>query len=165
MMKSLYQYTNDFLAVKAELDELDLDSETYADTLEQYEADIADKAENIIKYRNELLGLAELQKEEAKNLVEAAKAKEAKAASLVKYLDETMKAIEAKELQAGVYKLDYRKGSEVVEVDEDKLPKKYFIPQPSKPMSKPELKKLLKEGKEIEGVCLKRNPDSLQIKM
>lgn len=160
---SLFSYTREFLEVKAQLDELQLDDEVYADTLEQYEANIVEKAENIIKFRNELLGLAELQKAEAKKLEDAAKAKEAKAEWLVKYLDDTMKAIEAKELQAGAYTLKYRKGVEVVEVDESLLPDEYKVPQPAKPLSKPELRKLLKEGKEIEGVWLRRNPDSLQI--
>lgn len=165
MTGSLYHYTHEFLAVKAQLDALDLDDAVYADTLEQFEANIAEKAENLIKYRNELLGLAELQKAEAKKFADAAKVKEAKAAAIVQYLDQTLKAIGSKELQAGAYKLNYRKGSEVVEVDEKKLPDMYKIPQPPKPIGKPELKKLLQEGKEIEGVCLKRNPDSLQIKM
>lgn len=165
MVVSLYQYTNDFLAVKAELDALNLSDELYADTLESYEEDIADKMENFVKYHNELLALASLQKEEAKKLTEAAKAKEAKAESLKKYMDQTLKAIGSKEMQAGAYKLMYHKGKEVVIVDEKKLPEEYFVPQPSKPMGKPELKKLLDAGKEIEGVCLKRNPDSLQIKM
>src|SRR6185312_10229504 len=117
------------------------------------------------KYIQELNGLAELQKAEAKKLTEAAKAKEAKAESMKKYMDQTMKAIGAKEIQAGVYKLMYYKGKEVVAVDEKKLPSKYWVTQPKKPLGKPELKKLLDAGEEIEGVCLKRNPDSLQIKM
>ena len=164
-MTSLYHYTHEFLEVKAQLDTLDLDEETYRDTLESYEANIADKAENLVKYRNELLGLAQIQKEEAKKLNEAAKRKEEKAQRLVEYLDYVMQATGHVELQAGVYTLKYRKGSEIVEIDEGKLPEQYWVKQPPKPMSKPELKKLLQAGTEVEGVWITRNPDSLQIQM
>lgn len=163
--QSLYYYTKEFLEVKAELDMLDLDDETYQDTLESYEGNIAEKMENIIKYQKELLGLAALQKEAAKELTEAAKAKEAKAESLVKYMDQTMKAIGSKSIQAGPYHLGYKKGSEVTVVDEDKLPKKYWVPQPEVPMGKAELKKLVKAGTKIEGVRIVRNPDGLVIKI
>lgn len=162
---SLYHYTEEFLAVKNELEQMDIDEQTFLDTLEQYEGDIADKMENIVKYRNELLGLAELQKAEAKKLTEAAKAKEEKAASLMEYMDTTMKAIGSKKIQAGAYTVDYLKGREVVIVDEEILPDEYWVEQPKKAMGKPELKKLLADGKEITGVCLKRNPDTLRIKM
>lgn len=165
MTQTLYHYTNDFLEVKAKLDELyDPEDEVYIDTLEYYEDNIATKAENIIKYREELLGLAELQKAEAKRLAESAKAKENRAEALLEYLDSSLKAMELDSLQAGLYKLNYRKGREIVEVDEDSLPDEYWIEQPKKPMSKPELKKLIEGGLEVKGVCIKRNPDSLQIK-
>lgn len=162
--QSLYYYTKEFLEVKAELDMLDLDDETYQDTLESYEGNIAEKMENIIKYQKELLGLAAIQKEAAKELTEASKAKEAKAESLVKYMDQTMKAIGSKSIQAGPYHLGYKKGSESTVVDEALLPKKYWVAQPKKPMSKPELKKLIQSGTKIKGVQLVRAEDSLVIK-
>lgn len=162
---SLYSYTKTFLEVREELENMELDAGILSDTLETYQDDIESKMENVIKYRNELLGLAELQKAEAKKLTEAAKAKEKKAAALEDYMDQAMKAIGKDKLQAGAYMLNYRKGSEIVLIDEDKLPKKYFIPQDPKPMDKPELKKLIQAGKEIEGVSLFRNPNTLQIKM
>jgi hypothetical protein len=79
-----------------------------------------------------------------------------------------------KNLQAGVFSLGWRKGSEVVEIDESRLPD--FITDSSgeeipiryhevsvKIIGKPELKKLLKEN-EIPGVSLVRKPDSLAVK-
>ena len=52
----------------------------------------------------------------------------------------------------------------MVEVDESILPEEYFVPQPSKPIGKPELKKAIKSGKVIPGVKLVRKEDTLQIK-
>lgn len=165
MAQSLYHYTNDFLEVKAALEAAGVDEEVFHDTLEAYEDNIAAKMENVIKYHDELVAIAAAQHAESKRFDKAAKANQAKADKLKEYVDQTMKAIGATEIQAGAYKLNYRKGSEVVEVDETKLPSAYWVKQPDKPMGKPELKKLLKEGKEIEGVCLKRNPDTLQIRL
>lgn len=165
MGQSLYHYTKEFLEVKAELDNMDLDDLAYAGTLESFEANIADKMENVIKYQKELLGLAAIQKAEAALLIEAAKKKEAKAEALRVYMDNSMKAMNAKTLQAGAFSLGYKKGSEIVEIDESKLPKKYWVPQPKKPMGKPELKKLINEGTKVRGVCITRKPDSLVVKM
>lgn len=166
MGQSLYHYTKEFLDVKAVLDDMDLEDETYLGTLESFEANIADKMENVIKYQKEILGLAAFQKEAAKELIEAAKKKEKKAEALTVYMDQAMKAMNAKTLQAGAYSLAYKKGSEITMVDEDKLPEKYWTPVVGrKAMSKPELKKLVQSGTEVEGVCIVRNPDSLVIKM
>jgi hypothetical protein len=165
MTQNLYHYTNEFLEVKAKMDMLGVDDETYADTLEAYEANITDKMENLIKYQKELLALAAIQKEAAKELTEAAKVKEAKAKRLKEYMDQNMKVLKLKSIQAGPYSLGYKKGSEVTVVDESLLPKKYWVDQPSIPMGKPELKKLVQSGTEIEGVQIVRNPDSLVIKV
>lgn len=166
MSKSLYSYTTDFLDIRNALEDADYDEELISDTLESYEDDIASKMENIIKYQNELLGLAELQKAEAKKFTEAATKKIKQAEQLMDYMDSTMKAIGASEIKAGAYSLTYKKGTTITEVDESKLPDEYFTSVTlRKPLGKPELKKLLDAGKEIEGVCLRKNPDKLQVKM
>lgn len=166
MGTSLYQYTNDFLEVKAALENAGLDPNDFSDALESYEDDITSKMENIIKYHDELIAVSAIQQAESKRFEEASKANVKKAERLKDYMDQTMKAIGASEIQAGAYKLTYQKGREIVVVDEDKLPTEYWTTvSTKKAMTKPELKKLIDAGKEIEGVCLKRNPDTLQIKM
>jgi tryptophanase len=72
-------------------------------------------------------------------------------------------------LQAGVFSLGWRKGSEVVQVDESKIPPYEFFShlytvQKPQFLGKTELKKLIKEGQEIPGVEIVRNPDTLTIK-
>lgn len=162
---SLYHYTKEFLEMKGLLDGLDHDEQLLIDTLEAHKELIIDKAEDVIKYQQELLALAEAQKIEANRMLEAAKKKIQKADTIFASLDTTMKAMDLRELKAGSFTLKYKKGSESTHVDEDLLPEVYWLAQPPKPMGKTELKKLLKEGFEIPGVKIVRGPDSLQVKL
>lgn len=163
-MTSLYNYTNDFVEIKQLLESMDLNADVMQDTLASYGELVEAKAENLIKFREELVALAKLQKEEAKRLIEAANVKERKADHLLDYLDESLKKMGLKEMQAGVFKVNYRAGSKVTLVDTEKLPKKYWIKQEPKPMGKPELKKLVESGTKIAGVSIVRGADSIQVK-
>jgi outer membrane translocation and assembly module TamA len=163
-MPNLYDLSNEFLTIQSQLEELDLDQETLDNTLESYQVTIEEKAENIVKYIKNLEAMAEARKAEANRLTELASKDLKKAENLMNYLDSAMKMLGKKQLTAGVFELKYRRGSEVVEVNESLLPQDYFVPQPPKAMGKTELKKLIKDGVEIPGVNLVRNADKLAVK-
>lgn len=165
-MSSLYSLTTEFLQVANKLEEMELDQETIADTLESLQLPLEDKAENIIKYAKNIQAMAEARKNESKRLAELAKADEKRAERILSYLDDSMKMMGKKKLTAGVFQVSYRKGVEVVEVDTERLPEEYWILPEVKPqpIGKPELKKIIKEGKEIDGVRLVRKADSLVVK-
>lgn len=163
-MASLYNLSIEFLQVAQQLEEMELDQETLADTLESLQIPIEEKAENVIKFAKNLEAMAEARKTEAKRLTEQAAKDAKKAERLLSYLDDAMRMLNKKKLTAGVFEVGYKKGLEVVKVDETRLPKEYWLSQKPKPMGKPELKKLVKDGVEIEGVTLERNPDKLTIK-
>jgi len=165
MGETLYQLTDEFIRVKDILESHEgLDQETINETLESLEAPIQAKAENTIKYIKHLESLASAQKEEAKRLAARSKTIENNIEGLLSYLDHQMQKMNVKELEAGIFSLGYRKGSLVTEVDIQKLPAAYWIPQDPKPMGKAELAKRLKEGEVIEGVSRVRNADKLVIK-
>lgn len=164
-MKTLYNYADDFRQVSEALSEIET-SEELINILESYSVPLAQKAENVVKYSQHLVRLAEMQEVEAKELTEASKKNKERSESLIRYLDTAMQVSGLKELQAGVFNLKYHKGREVVQIDVDKLPEDYFVTQeapPPKPMSKPELKKLVESGEKIAGVTIVRNPDSLKV--
>lgn len=165
-MSSLYSLTTEFLQVANKLEEMELDKETIADTLESLQLPLEDKAENIIKYAKNIQAMADARKNESKRLAELAKADEKRAERILSYLDDSMKMMGKKKLTAGVFQVGYRRGLEVVEVDTERLPEEYWILPEVKPqpIGKPELKKMIKEGKEIDGVRLVRKPDSLTVK-
>lgn len=164
-MPSLYTLTQDFLTVAAQLDEMDLDNETIQDTLDSLKQPIEQKAENIVKYVKHLEAMGAARKEEAKRLNEQAAKDLKKSEKLMEYLDQTLEKLNINNLTAGAFQLQYKKGSEVVEIDEVLLPKEFWIVEEvKKPMGKPELNKLIKSGRFIPGANIVRNKDKLVIK-
>lgn len=161
---SLYDLTVEFMTIAQQLEEMEIDEQTMSDTLEGLSLPLEEKAENIIKYAKNIEAMAEARKKEAARLNELAAKDLKKAQSLLNYLDQNLKMLNKSKLTAGVFEIKYRKGSEVVEIDVDKLPKEYYVPQEPKPMGKTELKKLLKDGQVIEGVTLVRKEPTLVIK-
>lgn len=167
-MAKLYELTKEFLEIRSQLEEYDLDPETFTQALEGIAVPIAEKAENIVKIMKDLEADQAAYKAEADRLMLKANQNKKQVDYLKDYLDTNLKAAGIKELKAGVFELKFRKGTEVVQVDETKIPadfaKVLYVPQEPKLIGKPEIKKLLKEGMEIPGVSLVRNPDSLVVK-
>jgi Siphovirus Gp157 len=182
MNNSLYTLTKDFVLAMEDLNDmieegLEISDHAYADTLEVLQMPLEEKCENIVKYIKSLEAIAEARKTEAKRLNELADKDLKKAESLKNYMADNLKKANIDKLQAGVFSLGWRKGSEVVEIDETKLPETinvdgkeeysvrlYDYTRTKKIIPKPELKKLIKAGAEIPGVSIVRNPDSLVVK-
>lgn len=168
-MSSLYSLADEFLSMIQQLEEMEIDSETMADTIESLQLPIEDKIENIIKFAKNLESLSTARKAEAKRLNELAAADQKKADKLISYIDETLQRLGKKKMNAGIFELKYRKGSEVVIVNEILLPNQYERPdfyttETKLTIGKPKLKEMLKAGEEIPGVSIVRNKDSLVIK-
>jgi hypothetical protein len=169
MSNSLYQLTNQFLQFKNWLEENDLDDQAAMDTLEAMQMPLEEKVENIVKYMKTLEALADAKKLEAKRLSESSSTDLKKVEWFKNYMADNLKKAGIKDLQAGVFSLKFRKGTEVVQVDETKTPSVYEAPylylyQEPKFMGKTDLKKLIKDGQTIPGVSIVRNPDSLVVK-
>lgn len=169
MSNSLYKLTDEFNAQLAYLEawfnENDVDQQVISDTMDSLQAPIEEKVENIVKHMKSLEALAEAKKAEAKRLNESAASDLKKAEYFKHYMADNLKKANVTKLQAGVFSLGWRKGSEVVKVDESKLPSWAWKKPDPVPMSKTELKKIIKdENIEIPGVQIVRNPDSLSIK-
>jgi hypothetical protein len=162
-MTKLYEEAALFREARLQIEEMDLDPIMVKDTLDSIQAPLAEKVENIVKFMKNLEADEVAYKAEADRLKEKADSTKKKREWLKAYLDENLKVAGISELKAGVFNIKYRKGSEAVQVDESVLPEDYWIPA-YKPLSKTDLKKMVKEGKEIPGVSIVRNPDSLVIK-
>jgi Siphovirus Gp157 len=169
MMGRLYEITQEFMEFQKQLEEMDLDDQTFADTLDSAMFSIEVKVENIIKHMRTLEALAEAKKTEAKRLSESAAGDLKKVEWFKNYMADNLQKAGINKLQAGVFALSFRKGSEVVEVDDLQLPTPFeapqlYVEQEPKFMGKTDLKKLLKDGHSIKGVSLVRKEDSLVIK-
>jgi hypothetical protein len=164
MMGSLYELTTQFLQFKNWLEENDLDDQAAMDTLEALQMPLEEKVENIVKYMRTLEALADAKKLEAKRLSESASADLKKVEWFKSYMADNLKKAGITKLQAGVFALGFRKGSEVIQVDETLLPDEYWIDVPT-PLGKKELKDRVKlNGETIPGVSIIRKPDSLVVK-
>lgn len=168
-MASLYMLAEEFLLALQQLEEMDIDSDIMVDTIESLSLPIEEKIENIIKFSKNLESLATARKAEAKRLNELATADQKKADKLIGYIDETLQRLGKKKMNAGIFELKYRKGSEIVDVDLSRIPNQYERPdfyttETKLTIGKPKLKEMLKAGEEIPGVSLVRNKDSLVIK-
>lgn len=119
-----------------------------------------EKLENIALYVKELKSEVDALKSEAKKLSERAKVKENKIRGLSNYVDFILKGMGTNKFETSRVLISYRK-SEVVEVEENKLPKKYMKVELSP--DKIEIKKLLKSGMVIKGAHLVKR-QNLQIK-
>jgi cell division septum initiation protein DivIVA len=169
MSNSLYQLTNEFTEIVNQLEELELDQDTFRDTLDSLQAPIEEKVENIVKYMKTLEALADAKKLEAKRLSESASSDLKKVEYFKNYMADNLKKANIKEMQAGVFSLKFRKGAEAIKVDETKTPSvdeapHLYLHQEPKFIGKTDLKKLIKDGQVIPGVWLVRNEDSLTIK-
>ena len=166
---NLYTLTNEFNEMASQLEEMELDPEVFQDTLDSLQAPIEEKIENIVKYMKSLEALADAKKLEAKKLSDSASSDLKKAEFFKNYMADNLKKANINTIQAGVFQLKFKKGSEVVLVDETKTPSfaeapNLYLYQEPKLISKPDLKKLIQSGKEIQGVKIVRNPDALVVK-
>jgi hypothetical protein len=139
------------------LNENEIDQEVIQDTLDSLQAPIEEKIENIVKYMKSLEALADAKKLEAKRLSDSASSDLKKAEWFKNYMADNLKKVGIKDIQAGVFKVGFKKGSEVVKIDETKTPTAdqaphLYLYQEPKFIGKADLKKLIKEGKEIPGV-------------
>ncbi|MET3505441.1 siphovirus Gp157 family protein [Halalkalibacter oceani] len=156
----LYELTDAYQQV---LELAENDSESFLDTLKSLEDAIEVKIENTAKLIKTLDGEAEVIKAEEKRLSERRKALENKVTGLKNYLEYELEKLNLDKVKGAILTTSMQNNPPSVEVlNEKKIPKIYFKPQPSK-LDKTTLLKDLKEGKEVEGAAIKQTK-SLRIR-
>jgi hypothetical protein len=169
MVSTLYEIAKEFSVFKDQLEGMELDEQTFQDTMEAIQLPLESKIENTIKYMKSLEALANAKKMEAKRLSESATSDLKRVEWLQSYMESNLREANITKLQAGIFNVGWRKGLEVVKIDETKTPSvdeapHLYLYQEPKFISKTDLKKLVKDGQTIPGVSIVRNPDSLVIK-
>ena len=164
-MTKLYEFPEQYLALQAQLESLDLDAQTVADTIEASGIldDFAAKAERIEMVRRSILApnlairaeIARLEKKEKRN--------EKLAASLLAYLQSNMEMAGVEKLKTELFSFSVRLNPPSVQIDDaGALPPQYLITKPPEP-SKQLIKDALKAGEVVSGARLVQTK-SLQIK-
>lgn len=163
---TLYQISDQYLADIRKLEELDLDDQTFADTLESLSGDLEQKATNVAMFIRNIEANAEAIKQAEKAMYERRKAYESKIDRIKSYLLENMIKTGIVKIESPHFVLSVRKNPPSAEVlMADQIPDEYFdIPEPPPPvLNKKRLSEDLKAGVVIEGARLTQG-NSLQIK-
>lgn len=137
-------------------------NETIIKSLEELEADINQKAENIIKYCRNIKAEAGALDHEAVRLINKSKILINRANRLEQYLFSAMKFAGKDKIKAGLFDVSIKKNPVSVKItSEENIPEIYYKSQ--KTLDKTLIKKNLKEGIEVPGAELEQK-ESLKIK-
>ena len=150
----------DFVAVDEETGEL-IGSIDFA-RINELNLERTTKIENLALFAKELMVEIDAIKEEANTLKERAKVKENKLEDIKSYLSFILRDNCETRFETPRTLLSFRK-SEVVEIDESKLPKKYMKKKIELSPDKVGIRKLLKSGVLVRGASLVEK-QNLQIK-
>lgn len=163
-MSALYQLAADFMVVASKLEEMELDEQTIADTLEGYSAEFDDKVISIASFIRNLESTAEAIKKAEEAQAERRKSLEKKADFLRSYLISNMKAIGKDKIECPLFKVSVRNNAPSVCIAEGSIIPAEFIKTKTELVTdKKALKEALEAGQELLGINLVRS-NSLLIK-
>jgi len=163
---TLYTIADQYLQDVQKLQDMDINDETFADTLESLSGDLEVKATNVALFIRNLEANANAIKEAEKTMYDRRKAVEGKIDRIRQYLLDNMLRTGISKIESPYLCLSIRKNPPSVEViNQGMIPDEYFdIPEPPPPtLNKNRLKEDLKAGVVIEGARL-TSGSSLQIK-
>ena len=163
-MTSLYQLTNEY----RELENMDLDDDTLADTLESLEGEFDAKADAICHVLANLKDFSDGCSDEAERLLTRRNVIDKRIEGLKDYLRERMEALGKKKIESAKFTILCVAGRDKVNVtDESKIEDGYFITIPeSRKLDKKLLLEVIKSGTfgEKGGAELVKSKSSLRIK-
>lgn len=91
-MATLFEITKQYREDLEKLNDMDLPNEVVLDTVEAMQADLETKIRAVVAYARELEKIADLRRDEAKRMVDGAKAMENRAESLLSYVQAMVQA-------------------------------------------------------------------------
>ena len=160
-MTALYQLTSEF----KELANLDLEPEIIADTLEGLQLEFNEKASNIVAVGECLNGDVVAIDSAIKRLQERKERFVKRQNQLKQYLLDNMVSAQINKIEHPLFTIALRNGIEVVKVDDaDALPDDFVTVKTTISPNKAAIKKAIKDGAEVPGARLERNPKTLTIK-
>ena len=165
-LPALYEIAAEYRENLAKLEELDLDAQTVADTLESIGGDMTLKATNVGFVIRNMESLAAQIKEAEAAMAARRKALEARAEHVREYLMRNMLACEISKIESPYFTLSVRTNPPKVVIDDpEAIPAEYWR-QPAIPAPELDKKKLaeeMKAGVVVDGAHMERG-SSLSIK-
>jgi len=158
-LPALYTLADEYLQDVAKLQDLDLDPQTLADTLESLTGDIEVKATNVAMFVRNLESLADQIKQAEATMAARRKAIEARADAVRDYLLSNMQRTGISKIESPYFRISVKQNpASVVVTDETQIPAKYMRqpPVPAAVPDKKEIKAALEFGENIKGAELQR---------
>lgn len=164
---SLYQLTGDWLALANKLSDMDLDSQTIADTIEGSEVQMAleEKVQGYELVARTMEAPRSFIQTEIKRLQALDKAIEARSKALRERVQDSMAAMGVQKITCPLFEVRIQKNPVALDVyDERMVPADFWhTPEPVTTLDRAALKAALKEGREVQGARLTQS-ESLRIK-
>ncbi len=140
------------------------DEQTIADTLESLDGDLTQKADSIGKLVKMLDRQADMCELEAARLGDRSHKLRKRSESVVAYLHACMNVAGVKKVENSLFNISIRKIPDVVELDEELLPKRWFVERVTERPDRKGILAAIKAGDEIRGATLVTNRDKLYIR-
>ena len=142
--------------IYAELQEMDVDEQTFLDTLESIQDVAASKVENCSNWMQNLNSEITAFKKEENRLKKIRMAKENKLKWLKKYVQDFLEISGVTKFEIGIFTLSIKKNPPSLEIyDATLIPEQYLKPQ-DPVLDTQKIKELLQKGEEIPGATLKQ---------
>lgn len=161
-MASLYEISTAYLDALENL-EVDENGEINLLPLEEVNAELNTKLENIALYIKNCDAMAKSIKEEEANLAARRKAYENKAEHLKDYLSSCMQFVGASKFETAKVKLSFRASESVEITNQNEIPKDFLVEKVTVAPDKAAIKAAIKNGILIPGAEIVRK-ENLQIK-
>ncbi|CCW39600.1 hypothetical protein D5F91_08430 [Streptococcus agalactiae] len=158
-------YLYELNGIIAYLQSLDLDDESFQDTLDSidFQSDLENNIEYFVKMLKNVQADAEMYKAEKEAFYKKQKQAEAKVEKYKETIRRAMELSQRKKVDAGMFKVSLRRSKKVEILDETKIPFEYMQEKVEYKPKKDEISKALKSGIDISGVQLIET-ESLQVK-
>jgi hypothetical protein len=156
---NLFEIASEYRADAAKLQDLELDDQTFSDTLEAISGDLETKAMNTAFVARNLEATAEQIKNHAKAMVERAKAMENRAERIRKYLLDGLQLAGRDKIDTPFFKIKIALNPPAVAIDDEALIPSTYKTEPVAPLPAPDKKLIaaaLKDGFEVPGCRLVR---------
>jgi hypothetical protein len=156
---NLFEISREYRESAEKLIDLELDEQTFADTLESISGDLETKCMNTAFVARNLEATAEQIKEHAKAMVERAKAMENRASRIRKYLLDGLELAGRDKIETPFFKIKIALNPPSVQIADESLIPASYKTEPLPPAPAPDKKLIaaaLKDGFEVPGCSLVR---------
>ena len=148
-MSTLYELTNEYMALLEMAEDPDIDPQAFADTLEALSGELEMKADGYARVMKELEGRAATMRFESKRLENGYKTIERNIDRMKHALQDSMVATDKRKFKTDLFSFSIRKNPASVVIDrETSIPPEFLIPQDPK-IDKKAIKAAIDRGDDI----------------